>query len=623
MHAMIFWGFALLFFATLIVAIQADFGLQIFRGPLYLFIKVTANLFGLLALLGILMALWRRYVIRPRRLDNTKDDVIILALILVILVTGFIVQGLRMAIEPDPWATYAFMGYVMAPWLASLFSEATLLSLHKIIWWIHPILAFTLIAYFPYSKLSHILLAPANQALRHHGPPGVPEPIDFEDESIETYGKSKLREFSWKTLFNTDACVKCGRCQDHCPAYLSGKHLNPKQVIQDLRVHMEEVGKAYENYRKEHPARAVEEGAGLQEAAAAAQGSAGEESLPSEEELGLPELIGQVISENDIWDCTTCRSCEEQCPIFVEHVDKTVEMRRNLVLMESCFPPEAQLAFRNMENNGNPWGIGWSSRTDYLQGLGVPTLAENPEAEILYYPGCSGAFDGRNQKVSAAIVKLLRQAQVNFAILGNEEKCCGDSARRLGNEYLFHSLATENIKVLNGYGVKKILTQCPHCFNCLKHEYPQFGGDFEVLHHTEYLNDLLSSGRLQLNHGIGGADGRRITYHDSCYLGRYNTIYQAPRQLLQGVGLNHLEMAHTKEKSFCCGAGGGRMWLEEHQGERINVMRADEAIALGVDRVGTACPFCLTMISDGGAAREAGEQVKVLDIAEILAEKIS
>ena len=623
MHAMIFWGFALLFFATLIVAIQADFGLQIFRGPLYLFIKVTANLFGLLALLGILMAFWRRYVIRPRRLDNTKDDAIILALILVVLVTGFIVQGIRMAIEPDPWATYAFMGYVMAPWLANLFSEAALLSLHKIIWWIHPILAFVLIAYFPYSKLSHILLAPANQALRHHGPPGVPEPIDFEDESIETYGKSKLREFSWKTLFNTDACVKCGRCQDYCPAYLSGKHLNPKQVIQDLRVHMEEVGKAYENYRKEHPARAVEEGAGLQEAAAAAQGSAGQENLPGEEELGLPALIGQVISEDDIWDCTTCRSCEEQCPIFVEHVDKTVEMRRNLVLMESCFPPEAQLAFRNMENNGNPWGIGWSSRTDYLQSLDVPTLAENPEAEILYYPGCSGAFDGRNQKVSAAIVKLLRQAQVNFAILGNEEKCCGDSARRLGNEYLFHSLATENIKVLNGYGVKKILTQCPHCFNCLKHEYPQFGGDFEVLHHTEYLNDLLSSGRLQLDHGIGGADGRRITYHDSCYLGRYNTIYQAPRQLLQEVGLNLLEMAHTKEKSFCCGAGGGRMWLEEHQGERINVMRADEAIALGVDRVGTACPFCLTMISDGVAAREAGEQVKVLDIAEILAEKIS
>ncbi len=386
---------------------------------------------------------------------------------------------------------------------------------------------------------------------------------------------------------------------------------------------MEEVGKAYENYRKKHPTTAVGGGAGLQETVAAAQGSTGQENLPGEEELGLPELIGQVISENDIWDCTTCRSCEEQCPIFVEHVDKTVAMRRNLVLMESCFPPEAQLAFRNMENNGNPWGIGWSTRADYLQSLDVPTLAENPEAEILYYPGCSGAFDGRNQKVSAAIVKLLREAQVNFAILGNEEKCCGDSARRLGNEYLFHSLATENIKVLNGYGVKKILTQCPHCFNCLKHEYPQFGGDFEVLHHTEYLNDLLSSGRLQLNHGIGGADGRRITYHDSCYLGRYNTIYQAPRQLLQEVGLNLLEMAHTKEKSFCCGAGGGRMWLEEHQGERINVMRADEAIAPGVDRVGTACPFCLTMISDGVAAREAGEQVKVLDIAEILAEKIS
>jgi Fe-S oxidoreductase len=271
-----------------------------------------------------------------------------------------------------------------------------------------------------------------------------------------------------------------------------------------------------------------------------------------------------------------------------------------------------------MENNGNPWGIGWSTRADFLTSLGVKTFEEDPEAEYLYWPGCSGAFDARNQKVSAALVKLLQAAGVHFAILGNEEKCCGDSARKLGNEYLFFSLATENIEVMKGHGVKKIITQCPHCYNLLKNEYPQLGGDFEVIHHTVFLLDLVKSGKLKLSQSAG----KSITYHDSCYLGRYNQIYDQPRELLKAVGLEIKEMAHTGEKSFCCGAGGGRMWLEENEGQRINEMRTDEAIAVKTDYVGTACPFCLTMIVDGIAAREVGEQLKALDIAEILAHAI-
>ena len=604
MHLGLFVGFIVLAFATAIITLQADAGLQIFHGYLYLFIKLTSNLFGLIALFAIMAFAYRRYIQRPDRLDNKPDDAITLSLLFIILVTGFVIQGVRIAAISDPWAAWAFVGQWIAIPLRAMFNQAQLLSLHRFLWWFHLVLAMTFIAYFSHSKLFHILLGLANQFLRKRGPIGIPEAIDFEDESLETFGKSQLREFSWKALFNTDACIRCGRCQDNCPAYLSGKHLNPKKIIQDMKVLMEETGAAV---------------AAAKKVASTTQISAQEAVVASEsEEWTGRALIGEVIPEDDLWACTTCRSCEQQCPIFVEHVDKTIDMRRNLVLMETRFPAEAQLAFKNMENNGNPWGIGWNTRADFLTSLGVKTFEEDPEAEYLYWPGCSGAFDARNQKVSAALVKLLQAAGVHFAILGNEEKCCGDSARKLGNEYLYFSLATENIEVMKGHGVKKIITQCPHCFNMLKNEYPQLGGDFEVIHHTVFLLDLVESGKLKLTKSVG----KSITYHDSCYLGRYNEIYDQPRELLKAVGLEIKEMAHTGEKSFCCGAGGGRMWLEEHEGQRINEMRTDEAIAVKTDYVGTACPFCLTMIVDGIAAREVGEELKALDIAEILEKAI-
>lgn len=629
MHFAIFWGFIFLMFATAIITLQADFGLKIFQGAFYLFIKLTANLFGLAAVFGIVMAAYRRYIKHPDKLDNKPDDWITLTLIFSILVTGFLIEGARMAVKPDPWSAWGFVGQWLATPLQADLNEAELLSLHRLLWWIHLFLAMAFIGYFPYSKLFHIFLGPLNQFFRKRGPIGIPVLLDFEDETVESYGISELNQFSWKTLFNTDVCLRCGRCQENCPAYLSGKHLSPKRIIQDMRVLMEEQGQALAEARK--VAKKSNSGVGATEAASAGSSVQEAGSFGETKELLLPSgraLIGEVIPEEDLWACTTCRSCEEQCPVFVEHVDKTVDMRRNLVLTESRFPAEAQLAFRNMENNGNPWGIGWSKRAEYLTALEVPTLEENPEAEILYWPGCSGAFDARNQKVAAAVIKLLRASGVNFAILGNEEKCCGDSARKLGNEFLFQTLATENIEVMKGYGVKKILTQCPHCFNILKNEYPQLGGDFEVVHHVTYFKELLQQGKLKIGSVQAGevpqasipATKLKVTYHDSCYLGRYNQIYDEPRELLRLAGLEVVEMERNHAKSFCCGAGGGRMWLEEHGGERINEIRTDEALATGAELVGTACPFCLTMINDGIASREGAEKMKASDIAEILAQ---
>jgi Fe-S oxidoreductase/nitrate reductase gamma subunit len=582
-HLCIFWGFALLLFATIIVGLQADFNLPVFQGSLYLFIKLTGNFFGLLTLAGVLLAAWRRYVFRPQQVENHPEDAVILILIFFLLISGFLLEGLRMAARPDPWATWTIVG----PWLSKILAEvdvSTLLVLHRFVWWFHLTFAMVFIGYFPYSKLFHIILGPLSIYFRKLGPVGIPDPINFEDETLEKFGKSQLNEFSWKTLFDLDACVRCGRCARNCPAFLSGKHLNPKLVIQNMRSQLKRGGNV-----SAHSGRAES-----------------------------PDLIGPVISETDLWSCTTCRACEAACPIFIEHVDKLIDLRRYLVLTESQFPPEAKTAFRNLENNGNPWGIGWHTRGDFLRELDVLTLEQKPDAEILYWVGCAGAFDARNQKVAKALTTLLQAAAVNFAVLGNLEKCCGDSARKLGNEYLFYSLATENIGILHAYNIKKIITSCPHCYHMLKNEYPQLGGKFEVLHYTEFLVELLHSGKLKIT-----KDGsQKVVYHDSCYLGRYNGIFSQPRQLLTAMGYTLQEMPRSKERSFCCGAGGGQMWLEEKKGERINVLRTNEALALAPDLIATACPYCLTMLQDGLSSQKSGAGIQLLDLAEMLVHSV-
>ncbi len=616
MHGLIFFGFFVLIFGAAFDAgefhiTEPLFNWAFLRGSFYLWFSFLMDLFGLFVLIGVLMAMFRRYIIKPERLtykgtsDNTSDDAIALLLIAGIIITGFIIEALRIHATKNlvtgyaTWETWSFVGWTLANAFSGMDIEAAK-TWHKIFWWTHTVIALGFIAYIPYSRLLHIITVPANHFLMSLKPTGYVEPIrDFE--TAESFGVSKLEEFTWKQIFDADACTRCGRCQDGCPAYLSGKHLSPKKLVQDIKTHWLEKAPA-----------AVK----AQAAACAAEGSEGAvEATESEGAAAEKALLGDVVSMHELWDCTNCMYCVENCSASIEHVQKIIDMRRYKVLTEADFAPELQLTCRNMENNSNPWGIGAHLRADWAKELGIQTLAENPDVEYLFYVGCSGSFDDRGKKVSVAFARILQAAGVSFGILGNEEGCCGDSAMRSGNEYLFQSLAQANIAVMNGYGVKKIITICPHGYNALKKDYPNFEGVYEVYHHTEIIAGLLASGKIKLTNSVNGV----FTYHDSCFLGRYNEVYQQPRQILSAIpGMNLVEMDRNLSKSFCCGAGGARMWMEEDVGERINNMRTKQAMEVNADTVAVACPFCLTMISDGIKDNQMTEKMVSLDVAEIV-----
>ncbi|MBI4495849.1 MAG: 4Fe-4S dicluster domain-containing protein [Deltaproteobacteria bacterium] len=591
MHFFFFWGFMVLAAGTFLIFVQMDItfpiaGYAFLKGRFYLWFSLILDLFGALAIAGVLMATFRRYLYRPQWLDRIGEDWRILALFLAILVTGFLLEGLRifsteLGLHPD-WAAWSPVGRGAALLFqgAGLGREAAI-SLHRKFWWGHVLLAFTFFGYVAYSKLLHLVTAPVNILLRCRDSEAVMQPIrDFEN--AESFGVSKVEDFTRRQLFDLDACTRCGRCLEHCPANLSGKPLAPKRNYDDLRTHLEE--KAARR-RKKSP-----------------EGEAG-------------ALIGKVISEDVIWACTACMACSHVCPVCIPCLDKLFDMRRYLVLMESRFPSEVQLVFRNMENNNNPWGVGLGLRADWAKGLDLKTTAEEPPGEFLFWVGCAGSFDERSKKVAVSLVKILRACGARFSILGTEEGCCGDSARRIGNEYLYQTLVQANIEVFKGHGVKRILTMCPHCFNTLKNEYPQFGGNYEVMHYTQFLAQALRSGRLKLTRGLDQA----VTYHDSCYLGRGNGVYEEPRSILRAIpGLRLKEMERKYSRSFCCGAGGGRMWMEERIGTRINQMRTDQAVQTGAGSVVTACPYCLTMIGDGIKEKGLEERVAVHDLGELV-----
>jgi len=579
MHLFIFYGFLIPF--VIIVITQANFTLP---DSLALPLSLFFDLVGALGIVGLILAFYRRYVKKPDNLtyDTTVSNLIALLFLLGIFGLGFCVEGLRIARTQPGWAGWTPIGWVFSQFFSGM-GDANQILLHRLLWRLHLFLVLGFVAFIPYSRMLHIFTGPANVYMRQLTSKGALPPIrDFE--TAETFGASKLEDLTWKQLFDMDACTRCGRCLDHCPGYQSGKPLAPKKNWDSIRAHMEEKGALIRKGK-------------------------------DPEAEGGKKLIGDVISEDVIWACTNCLACAMVCPVFIPCVDKFLEMRRYLVLMESRFPSEVQLVFRNMENNNNPWGVGSGLRADWAKGLELKTLAEDGEVDFLFWVGCAGSFDDRNKRVATSLVKTLRASGAKFSFLGTEEGCCGDSARRIGNEYLYQTLVQANIEVLNNYGVKKILTMCPHCFNTLKNEYPQFGGNYEVMHYTEFLADALTSGKLKLTKPID----KVVTYHDSCFLGRGNEIYEAPRTILRAIpGLRLVEMERSGVRSFCCGAGGGRMWMEEKIGTRINQMRTEQAVQTKAESVATACPYCLTMLGDGIKEKGLEESMTSFDLSELV-----
>ena len=580
-HGFFFWGFLLLFIGTIFVALQADFtdllfGFRFLTGNFYKVFSLVLDVAGLAAIVMLAGLLVRRYLVRPKGLETSRDDAIMHLLLFAILITGFVIEGARMAVTEVPGkmdlAMWSPVGLLFAKALAGL-GEGGLSSLHRGLWWLHFFLVIGFICSIPFTKFRHIFTSTANYFFADLGPKGALVTVNMEDESVESFGAATIKDMTWKDIFDTDACTKCKRCQDRCPAHHTDKPLSPMKVINQLG-----------------------------------------EVACSNPEANLIETV----TKDALWSCTTCRACQEICPTAIEHVNKIVDMRRNMVLMEGEFPgEEVMVAMDNTEVNGNPLGMALASRGDWAEGLPVKRMSEDADVDILYFVGCYASFDKRNVKVATSFLRLCEAAGVRVGILGKEEKCCGEPMRKLGNEYLYQSLATENIETIKGYGVKKIVTACPHCFNTLAKDYRDLGLDVEAEHYTTFLNRLVEEGKLKLK-----AESFDCTYHDSCYIGRYNDIYQPPRDLLVAAGATIHEMDRSKAESFCCGAGGGRIMAEEKLGSRISESRAKMAAETGAGTLVSNCPFCMTMFEDGIKGAELSEQLVPKDIAEILVERL-
>jgi Fe-S oxidoreductase len=573
LHVLLFCGFVILAIGTTLLTIAYWGPVNFYRGWFYLFYKLTMDVFGVALCAGCLLAMFRRMGWRPPALGHNARDWMLLTLLLVLGVSGFFVEALRLhCTQVSPGiARWSLVGHAMDLALFSNLGTSTALQLHLGFWWLHAALVSLFFVSIPVTRFLHVLTGPVNIATRSARPMGVLTPLKLEEvEKTGQIGVAKISDFNRQQLLSLDACMECGRCQEACPAWASGKPLSPMEVVSNLR---------------------------------GAMGRSG------------PSLHGVAISAETLWSCTMCQACVQECPVLIGQVDLISDLRRHLVAEGKIAGPPAK-ALVNTGRQFNPYGRPSNERLAWAAGLEVPTVVKNPNFDYLLWVGCAAAFDPRAQKVARSLVLLLNEAQVNFAVLGQEERCTGDSARRLGDEFLFQQLAGENIRTLNSHKVKKIVTPCPHCLNTLKDEYAEFGGYYEVQHHSQLLADLLRSKRLKGGHGESALP---LTFHDPCYLARVQGELAAPREILQtAAGTSFREMPRHGKKTFCCGAGGGRMWFDEPQARRTSRFRADEVVSSGARTLATACPFCLNMMSDALVSEPNGQEVAVLDVAEII-----
>jgi Fe-S oxidoreductase/nitrate reductase gamma subunit len=580
-HNLFFWGFLLLFAGTLLVMAQADFftplmQVNILSGEFYKAFSLVLDIAGLVAIIMLGALFIRRFFIKPEGLESTDDDYRLHVLLFIILVTGFLIEGARIAatelVQNPELARFSPAGYVAAQLFAG-FGMDSIKTIHKILWWLHFALVLGFIAAIPYTKLRHIFTTSINAFFAPFEPKGFVASINLEDESIEQFGAARVTDMTWKDIFDADACTSCKRCQDRCPAHTTDKPLSPMKLIKQIG-----------------------------------------ESAETNPEGSLAGTIGK----DAIWSCTTCRACQDICPANNEHVNKIIEMRRNLTLMEGAFPgDEVRTAVNNIDVNGNPFGLAFAARGEWAEGQGVQIMSEGGEVDILYFVGCYASYDKRNREIAKSFIAICNAAGIRVGILGKEEKCCGEPVRKLGNEYLYQMQAQENIELIKGYGVKRIVTTCPHCFNTLSRDYRDLGLELPVEHYTTYLQGLLTTGRLNLK-----PEPFVATYHDSCYLGRYMDIIDQPRSILTAAGGRIEEMAKSGYDSFCCSAGGGRILAEEKLGTKISEKRVRMARETGAPLLVSNCPFCLTMFEDGIKTGGAEGELVVKDLAEIIAARL-
>lgn len=649
-HSLIYVGFLVLLFATTMVFIENDLGIKIYHGRYYLAVTLLSDIFGAFFLGGVLIAFHRRYLRKPDRLHSTPPDLFFLLLLVVLIVQGFILEGLRIHVTDDPWKAYSPVGNLAAKasWMIPVEGAKWL---HFGMWWFHTITVFVGIALLPYTKLFHLYASSANLFFQELDRPkgALKNPGDIEKlmtSALESDGEfrigvSKADDLSWKQRMELDSCTSCGRCQDVCPAYNSGKVLSPKWVILDNRNHILKletkkwpVGSG--SFRYDFPLfKALDridnlllkflvlpEDSNGKPAFIRAKNLLVQNEAPRAVGISAEsKLGGEVLDEDVYWSCTTCRACVEVCPVGIEHVDHITDVRRSLALMEGSIPAEAQPILKAIETRGNPLGPR-DERMNWANGLDVRVLKDDDEVEVLYWVGCISAFDKRKQSIARSMVKILNASGLSWGILGERECCTGDPARRLGEENLFQTMVKQNVPTIRSVKFKTLVANCPHCFNTLKNEYPQFSQpwDFRVVHHSHFIEELLKSGKITSK----SQEDLNVTFHDPCYLGRYNDTYSEPRDILVQIGSVKLtEMKSNKERGLCCGAGGGHYWFDMKVGERVNVQRVDQAAQTGASTVATGCPFCLHMIEDGVKLTNREETLKVRDIAELVAEALS